>query len=231
MSLIHPWIILFDIDGTLLTVDRNFNRPLLRSIIDELDINYPDMESDPFSGRTDYDIITSFLVNHDFNEKLYQEFKKVYLERLEKEINENHVLRHNHIDEAIEFFSRPGFITGLLTGNYPDAAIVKLKVANIHHEFSFGAFGEFHKDRNMLPQLAITSIKEMLEIEPDPSKFIIIGDTPRDIICAKSAGMRCVSVTTGKFSAEELLVHEPDLIIKDLSNPEKWFGELTSERL
>lgn len=229
MSELHPWIILFDIDGTLLTVDRNFNRPLLRSIIDDLGIDYPNMESDPFSGRTDYDIVTSFLVNHDFDEALYHKFKKVYLERLTEQIQEHHVLRHNHVDEAIEFFSKPGFITGLLTGNYPDAAIIKLKTANILYEFEFGAFGEFHKDRNMLPQLALTSIKEMLEVEPDPSRFIIIGDTPRDIICAKSAGMKCVAVTTGKFTSEELSELSPDLVINDLSDPKNWFTNLVNQ--
>lgn len=229
MSELHPWIILFDIDGTLLTVDRNFNRPLLRSIIDDLGIDYPNMESDPFSGRTDYDIVTSFLVNHNFDETLYNKFKKVYLERLAEEIKEHHILRHNHIDEAIEFFSKPGFITGLLTGNYPDAAIIKLKTANILHEFEFGAFGEFHKERNMLPQLALTSIKEMLKIEPDPSRFIIIGDTPRDIVCAQSAGMKCVAVTTGKFTAKELSELNPDLVIDDLSEPANWFADLVSQ--
>lgn len=229
MSEAHPWVILFDIDGTLLTVDRNFNRPLLRSIIDELGIDYPDMEKDPFSGRTDHDIITSFLVNHDYDEKLYKTFKSLYLKKISEEISEHHVLRHNHIDEAIEYFDRPGFIIGLLTGNFPDAAIVKLKAANIHHEFSFGAFGEHHKDRNMLPKLAMSSLKEMLEVEPDPGKFVIIGDTPRDVICANSAGMRCVAVTTGKFSEEELREHAPDLIIDDLSDPENWFKTLTSD--
>lgn len=231
MSEKHPWVILFDIDGTLLTVDRNFNRPLLRSIIDSLKIDYPDMEKDPFSGRTDHDIITSFLVNHDYNEELYQTFKKLYLNRLQNEITEKDVLRHNHVDEAIEFFSRPGFVTGLLTGNYPDAAVIKLRAAEIHHNFAFGAFGEFHKDRNMLPGLAITSIKEMLEIEPDSSRFIIIGDTPRDIICAKNANMKCVAVTTGKFGREELSKYNPDLIIDNLSKPEVWFYQLTAEKI
>lgn len=222
----HPWIILFDIDGTLLTVDRNFNRPLLRRIIDDLNIDYPDMESDPFSGRTDYDIVTSFLVHHEFNEELYETFKEMYINRLSEEITEHHVFRHNHVDEAIDYFSNPDFVVGLLTGNYPDAAIVKLKVADIHYEFAFGAFGEFHKNRNMLPQLALTSIKEMLEVEPDPSRFIVIGDTPRDIICAKSAGMKCIAVTTGKFNAEELSKHNPDLVIESLEHPEKWFSKL-----
>ncbi|GAB5407730.1 MAG: HAD hydrolase-like protein [Balneolaceae bacterium] len=222
----HPWIILFDIDGTLLTVDRSFNRPLLRSIIDDLGINYPNMESDPFSGRTDYDIITSFLVHHDFDEQLYNTFKSIYLRRLSEEIADHHVLRHNHVDEAIDYFSNLDFVVGLLTGNYPDAAVIKLKVAGIHYEFAFGAFGEYHKDRNMLPQLALTSIKEMLKIEPDPTRFIIIGDTPRDIVCAQSAGMKSIAVTTGKFSSEELSKYNPDLIITSLENPEEWFSKL-----
>ena len=47
----HPWVILFDIDGTLLTVYRTFNRPLLRGIIDKLNIDYPDMKKTPFLGE------------------------------------------------------------------------------------------------------------------------------------------------------------------------------------
>lgn len=229
MSVLHPWIILFDIDGTLLTVDRNFNRPLLRSILDDMNIDYPNMENDPFSGRTDHDIFTSFLVNHDYDEDLYQEFKKNYLLRLSNQITAQDVLRHSFVDEAIEYFDQPEFVTGLLTGNYPEAAVIKLKTAGIHQEFSFGAFGAFHKDRNMLPQLALTTINEMLEIEPDPSRFIIIGDTPRDIICAKSADMKCVAVTTGNFSRDQLEEHKPELIIDSLANPEEWFAKLTSK--
>ena len=227
MSL-HPWIILFDIDGTLLTVDRNFNRPLLRSIIDELDIDYPEMEKDPFSGRTDHDIITSLLVRHDNQEELYRAFKARYLEQLSEQIQAHHVLRHDHVDEALEYFSSPNFIRGLLTGNYPDAAITKLHTASIYQEFSFGAFGEFHSDRNMLPKLALRHIQNLLGVAPDPQRFLIIGDTPRDIICAKSAHMKCVAVTTGKFSREELAEHKPDLIIDSLAKPDYWFNILTS---
>lgn len=229
MSEIHPWVILFDIDGTLLTVDRNFNRPLLRNIINDLEIDYPNMESDPFSGRTDHDIITSFLVNHDRQDELYTTFKEIYLQRLISNIKREHVIRHDFIDEALRFFSTKEFIPALLTGNYPSAAYKKLKVANINTNFSFGAFGEFHKDRNMLPKLALQSVEKMLSLEIDPSKFIVIGDTPRDVQCAKSAGMKCVSVTTGKFSADELRQYQPDLILSNLSNPEKWFIELVQQ--
>ena len=67
----------------------------------------------------------------------------------------------------------------------------------------------------------------MLEIEPDLSRFIIIGDTPRDIICAKSARMKCVAVTIGEFIAEGLTEeHKPDLIVENLGSTEKWFSRL-----
>lgn len=223
----HPWVILFDIDGTLLTVDSKYNRRHLRRILDELEINYPEMEADSFSGRTDHDIFTSFLVNHDFDEKLYQEYKVRYLNYLQNDLltNKERVKRLDHIEEALEFFFEGEFICGLLTGNYPKAAQIKLKAADIHYDFSFGAFGEFERDRNKLPQIALEEVKKRHNITPDPSRFLILGDTPRDIICANNAGMRSVAVTTGNYSYEELAEHNPDLIIDNLSKPEKWFSE------
>ncbi|MEQ8525063.1 HAD hydrolase-like protein [Gracilimonas sp.] len=224
----HPWIILFDIDGTLLTVDSKFNRSHLRKILDELNIDYPDMESDSFSGRTDHDIFTSFLVNHDFDESLYQEYKSLYLDYLQNVLltQKKRVTRLPHIDEALEYFFEGDFICGLLTGNYPQAAHIKLKAADVDREFSFGAFGEFEKDRNKLPQLAIDEVQKIYDFNPDPSRFIILGDTPRDVECAKNSGMKCVAVTTGKYDREELSEHAPDLIIENLANPEKWFTEV-----
>lgn len=225
----HPWVILFDIDGTMLTVNRGFNRKLLRELLDEHQINYPEMENDAFSGRTDHDIFTSFLVNHDYDNALYQKFKSAYLSRLNERLNAEMVERHDFVDEAIEYFSQDGFVRGLLTGNYPIAATYKLKAANIDYDFSIGAFGEFDRDRNRLPHLAIEEVKQQMGFEPNPAKFVIIGDTPRDVICAKRAGMKCVAITTGKFGHEDLAPHAPDLIIESLAKPEEWFPKLSRE--
>jgi len=225
----HPWVILFDIDGTLLTVDRNFNRPLLRSIVNQLGIDYKGVESDPFSGRTDHDILTSFLENHGFDQSLYGQLKRIYLDRLSSELTKDHILRHSHIDEAITYFSQDGFIPGLLTGNFPQAADVKLQTAGISLDYKIGAFGEFHKDRNMLPQLALSKAEQIFEVDVNPQNFIIIGDTPRDIECAKSAGMRSVAVTTGKFNHAQLADHFPDMILDSLKDPHIWFEELVGK--
>ena len=222
----HPWVILLDIDGTLLTVNRGFNRELLRKLLDRHQINYPEMEQDSFSGRTDHDIFTSFLVNHDYDEGLYRSFKTSYLRSLSKRLTPERVTRHDYVDETITYFSREQFIPGLLTGNYPEAASYKLRAANISLNYSIGAFGEFDRDRNQLPYLAIDQFKEKLGIEPDPSRFVIIGDTPRDVICAKNAGMKSVAVTTGKFTEDKLAEYNPDLIIKNLATPHLWFSAL-----
>ena len=229
MKAVHPWVILFDIDGTLLTVDRNFNRPLLKSIIEELNIEYDEVMTVPFAGRTDHDILSSFLENHDFDQALYMKLKNEYLKRLEEEIADEHVIRHPHIDDAIQFFTNKGCVLGLLTGNFPDAAELKLRIANIDLDYKIGAFGEYHSDRNMLPQIALNKAEMLFDAQANPKRFIIIGDTPRDVACAKSAGMRCVAVTTGKFTKEELAEHGPDLIIETMKNPEGWFKELVGD--
>lgn len=229
VSIQHPWVILFDIDGTLLTVNRTFNRPLIRSILNDLEIDYPDMEKEGFSGRTDHDILTSFLVNHDYDKELYEKLKALYLERTHSEMTSEHVVRHDFVDEALQFFQNTEAYIGLLTGNYPTAAQAKLKVADINFDFKFGAFGEFDKDRNQLPQIALKEVEQRLDIAAEPSKFVVIGDTPRDIECAKSAGMKSVAVTTGRFSAKELAELNPEVIINDLSNPERWFNKVTAK--
>jgi phosphoglycolate phosphatase-like HAD superfamily hydrolase len=225
----HPWIILFDIDGTMLTVEHGFTRSMLQELFDEHSINYPDLDKDSFSGRTDHDIFTSFLVNHDYDENLYRTFKTAYLEELENRLSERFVKRHDHVDEAISFFKGDDFVRGLLTGNYPKAANLKLEAGKIDYDFTIGAFGEKNKDRNQLPKLAIEQVRKQMGIEPDPARFIIIGDTPRDVECAKYAGMKCVSVTTGDYTREQLSPYNPEVIIDNLSEPEVWFRELTSQ--
>jgi phosphoglycolate phosphatase-like HAD superfamily hydrolase len=227
----HSWVILFDIDGTLLTVDSAFIRPLLRDIVSELNINYQGVETDSFSGRTDHDILSSFLDHNEQAASQYQLLKNGYLERLAKELAPQHVLKHEFVDEAISYFSDSSFEIGLLTGNFPKAAQTKLKAANIQLEIKIGAYGDLHKDRNMLPQIALNKFEQLFDIEADPQKFVVIGDTPRDILCAQSAGMRVVAVTTGSFSRDELASYRPDIIIDSLKEPEVWFNALIGKTI
>jgi phosphoglycolate phosphatase-like HAD superfamily hydrolase len=52
-----------------------------------------------------------------------------------------------------------------------------------------------------------------------PEQFIVIGDTPNDIDCARHFGARAVAVGTGRFySREEILACEPDAMLPDLTD-------------
>jgi phosphoglycolate phosphatase-like HAD superfamily hydrolase len=43
----------------------------------------------------------------------------------------------------------------------------------------------------------------------------VIGDTPRDIACARADGVRCVAVATGAFASEALAA--ADAVAQDTS--------------
>ena len=68
---------------------------------------------------------------------------------------------------------------------------------------------------------AAERIRRHLQIELAPEQFIVIGDTPNDIDCARHFGARVVAVGTGRsYSSEEMLACNPDAWLADLSDPE-----------
>jgi phosphoglycolate phosphatase len=96
----------------------------------------------------------------------------------------------------------------LVTGNFESVARIKLKAAGLGHWFAFdqGGFGSDSEDRSMLPPIARRRAGEAAGLTTSwpRGKTVVIGDTPRDIACAHADDVRCVAVTTGPFSADEL---------------------------
>ena len=112
-----------------------------------------------------------------------------------------------------------GFLPSLLTGNVEKLAEAKLRHVDIWHYFKGrGAFGSDAEERDHLPAIAAERMREHLGKEIHPEQFVVIGDTPRDISCAKYFGSKVIAVATGKHSAEELQEYNPDLVLKDLSD-------------
>src|SRR5438270_553482 len=83
-----------------------------------------------------------------------------------------------------------------------------------------GAFGNDSFDRRDLPAIAAQRINDHLATELHAEQFIVIGDTPNDIACARHFGARVVSVATGRVhSADVLREHEPDALLPNLLDP------------
>lgn len=114
---------------------------------------------------------------------------------------------------------------GLLTGNYEPIARLKVTRAGIGAFFApgQGAFGSDAEDRTALP--AIARRRAGSDRAPYPrADTIVIGDTPRDIACARADGVRCVAVATGAFEPGALT--EADAVAADAAELRLVLSEL-----
>jgi phosphoglycolate phosphatase len=93
----------------------------------------------------------------------------------------------------------------LVTGNYEPVGRLKLARAGLGHFFAAGqgGFGSDAEDRAVLPKIARRRAGAD-GIPFAPERTIVIGDTPRDIYCARADGVRCLAVATGPYAAEQL---------------------------
>ena len=109
----------------------------------------------------------------------------------------------------------------LLTGNYRDAAELKLQHFEIWEFFEWGAFSDDSADRNALVPIA-RSRAETYDIPGEAiERVIVIGDTPHDIECARVAGAKSIAVATGGFTVEQLREAGADAVLTDLSDTQK----------
>jgi phosphoglycolate phosphatase len=144
------------------------------------------------------------------------------------------------VPELLDWLSdQPDVTLGLLTGNYEPIARLKLARAGVATAFSpgQGAFGSDAEDRAALP--AIARRRAGTTGTPYPrERTIVIGDTPRDIACARADGMRCVAVASGSSTSDALAgadvvardAHELPLILASLRDRRARPSATTPER-
>jgi phosphoglycolate phosphatase len=102
-------------------------------------------------------------------------------------------------------------VLGLLTGNIPGGARAKLSAAQIEFDrFRVGAYGSDHADRARLPAVAVHRAFRRTGRRFERKEIVIVGDTPADISCGESLGVKTVAVATGSYTREELARHYPD---------------------
>jgi len=101
--------------------------------------------------------------------------------------------------------AQDGVRLALVTGNYEMVARLKLKRAGLARFFpsGLGAFGSDAEDRATLPHIARRRAGTVGKPYPR-DRTIVIGDTPRDIACARADGVRCIGVATGPYDVDEL---------------------------
>ena len=215
-----PNIIFFDIDGTLLLTGGAGQTALEKALTDEFQTNFP-FEGVLTAGRTDRGITDEIFARYDFENTpdTRNRFRNAYLQRLPETLQESPGVLLPQVRELIEeLASIDNIVLSLLTGNYEEAAWIKLRHYQLDGFFSFGGFGDHHAARDDVARNALAAAVDHLGHHVDGAQTMVIGDTPADITCARAIGAKAVGVATGSFESHQLETHEPDLLFHDFSD-------------
>lgn len=224
-------ILLYDIDGTLLRVKRDFLYALISEQLDAHKVDKPSGKIRSFAGRTDRGIFMELIGDRPDADDLFLKLRKGYCSAILENLKPGHIDGFEDALESARCASHLGIPVGLCTGNFREVAMKKVETAGLRNLFRFGGFGGGHEDRNFLPGEADRDYRSQFDDEPPSHRYVIIGDTPHDITCAKYFGALSVAVTTGGYETDELAPFKPDLILNSLKNPSSWLRKLGFDRL
>jgi phosphoglycolate phosphatase-like HAD superfamily hydrolase len=111
-------------------------------------------------------------------------------------------------------------LIGLQTGNLEPAAWAKLRQGGLSEYFSFGGFGSDSPERDVLVQIAIARGRSLTDI--DGNAVFVVGDAPGDILAGRHNRARTVAVGTGLTGLEALRPLQPDYLLPDLSDIDRF---------
>lgn len=216
----HPKLLLFDIDGTLITSGGAGERALRLALLEKFGID-DDLKTIEIAGRTDSGIVRQLCRRFGLAEtpENFTKFFDGYLHHLADLLPKFQGRLLPGILPLLEALkSREDIVLGLLTGNLERGAELKLRHYGVWHYFEFGAYADDHHDRNELGRFACSRALERHGVEFPPERIYVLGDTPHDIACARAFGAKAIAIATGGYSHAQLSEHAPDYLFDDLSD-------------
>jgi phosphoglycolate phosphatase len=217
-------LILFDIDGTLLTTGGAAARAFRSALLEVYGATGP-IAKHAFAGKTDPQIAAELLRAAGFAEDVIQRgfpaLWRSYLRRLPGELQRSSIRVFPGVQALLDDLgARNGSaLVGLLTGNIATGARLKLEAAGIGYErFQIGVYGSDHADRPELPAIAVRRAEQRVGHQFAGKSIVIIGDTPHDIACGEALGVRTIAVATGSYSEAQLAACHPDHLFASLAD-------------
>ena len=221
-------LLLFDIDGTLLQRASVEHALALRTAAGAVHgVDLLGVDGVDYAGRTDRAITRDLLaavgvseVDDAWVDACVTEYERLCPADLSAKV------APGMVELLEELAARPDeFRLALVTGNLEPVARIKLAAAGIGHYFEpgQGGFGSDDEDRGRLPAIA----RSRASSPPwSRERTVVIGDTPRDIHCARVDEVRVAAVATGPYAVSDLA--EADAVVDDAGSLlpvlEDWLG-------
>ena len=205
-------LVLFDIDGTLIT-DGGASREAFASALLEVFQYRGELRRYDFSGRTDPQIAHMVLRDAGWSEaeidaRMAPLWDK-YVAELEKH-ERSRVRELPGVRSLLDSLKGDARVTlALLTGNIERGARLKLSGPALNDYFSFGAFGSDSPRREELPPIAMRRAMERNGHRFSGRDVVIIGDSIYDVRCGVPHLATTIAIASGKTSAEALKAENP----------------------
>jgi phosphoglycolate phosphatase len=219
-------LVLFDIDGTLLSAGKVARESILRALEEaygwKAGPEHDDRGKYDFSGKTDPQIVRELVrdqISSERFEELLPRALGMYLAVLERNLIPGTVLPKPGISELLAALAQEPRVTlGLLTGNLELGARLKLAPPDYNRYFPFGAFGSDSRDRYELPAIALERAFAHTGRRFKGKSIVIVGDSIHDVACGRPLGVRAIGVATGLTSADRLAAEGADVVFENLSD-------------
>jgi phosphoglycolate phosphatase-like HAD superfamily hydrolase len=216
---VTPTVVLFDIDGTLVSCG-GAGRRALGAAFHELH-GPGDVLEFSFGGLTDRAIVRAGLRAAGVPDDATSIDRVIerYLELLPAlvEASPGYRVMPGVMQLLAALDGRSMLAVGLGTGNVRPGAHTKLSRAGLAERFRFGGFGCDDEDRAELCAAGARRGAAELGVPRDQCCVVIVGDTPRDIAAAHAIGAECVAVATGDHDEAQLGAAGADYVVADLS--------------
>ncbi|MDX1393912.1 MAG: HAD family hydrolase [Gemmatimonadota bacterium] len=219
---------LFDIDGTLVDTAGAGSAAVEVALVEVFGTPGP-IDELSFAGLTDPLIVRTLMRHAGFEDHeidarapaLWAAYTAHLVDRLAEPERRARSRVHEGVPELLDALEVAEAALGLVTGNIAEGARLKLDALGIADRFGFGSYGSDAEDRDLLPAIAIERARAATGTSHDPTRTWIIGDTPRDIACARATGIRVLAVATGSFSVDELVAAGADHAVESLAETDE----------
>jgi len=215
-------LLLFDIDGTLLRT-KGAGRVSTKAAMLEVFGTASTIDTHHFGGKTDWFTLSQLLQTHGHTPESIGERLKLFEESIGRHITANIAMHPakslpGAMEAVLALRQRADVLLGIVTGNAPTSAAVKLRSAGYDPAwFLVGAYGTESMDRNDLPRFAMERARALPDAKFRPETTVIIGDTVMDVLAARANDMRVIAVKTGFEDPAALEAAEPDILLDDLT--------------
>lgn len=220
-------LVLFDIDGTLITSGGAGRRAMERALA------AAGCRGLQFSmaGMTDRAIVRRALQAEalEAEDGLIEEILSRYLAILQVTLG-NQVQMLRGVQPLIdELAAWPEVQMGLGTGNLAAGAEIKLRPTGLWPRFAFGGFGCDAERRPELLAVAARRGAQVAGTALEHCRVVVVGDTVHDVDAAKANGFACVAVASGGNDRATLAGAAPELLVDSLEERQllSWLKELT----